>query len=333
MFAAAALAGLTSAATVLAQSGAPTAPPGAQPAASPETRPVRDVGTPRTTAVEPANPDRIPEANPFQTSLRFFGQVGARSDEKNGAGSLGFTKAGGELNVAYRLSEDYTLTLGLGATHSYYSFAGTTSLSAVSTEPFNDLWQTEITPGIRIKFDDDWSGFFSGRLSFSGENNTNAGEGMEAGGFALINYRISDKLVVGGGIGASSRIEASAVIIPILSINWQVADNITLRSRRLGAEVAVDLTKQLTTTLGVEFNRQSFRLSEDSRIFKGVVRDKSLSVELGVVYRATPWLTASVFGGAMLQHSIVLDNQYGYQLGKLDAKPAPYIGGSLEFRF
>ncbi len=280
-----------------------------------------------------AKPSDEPGAkSPLSVTTSGFGQLGARSDGKDGNGSLGVSRAGGVVGLAYRLDDTYTLTLNLRSTHYYFSFDNAATIAG-KQKLFNDLNEYGIDPGVIVRFDDKWTGIFSGRLRWGGEPQNAFSDGFEGGGFAIASYRFSPELSLGFGLGVLSRIEDSARVVPLISVNWKVSPTVTVRSRRLGGEVAVELAKGLELIAGGEYEFAAFRLDESSQISNGVVRDRSASLDIALVYTIVPNVLASVSGGATVYRSIKVLNSSGQELDRYEADPAPYVGVKLEVKF
>jgi len=276
--------------------------------------------------------DGLDARSPLSVKISGFGQMGARSDGKDGNGSLGVSRAGGAVGLAYRLDDTYTLTLNLKSTQYYFSFDNAATIAG-KRKLFNDLNEYGIDPGVIVKFDDKWTGIFSGRLRWGGEPQNAFSDGFEGGAFAIVNYKFSPDLSLGFGLGAASRIEDSARVIPLIAVNWKVSPTVTVRSRRLGGEVAVELAKGLEFIAGGEYEFEAFRLDESSQISKGVLRDRSASLDIALVYTIIPNVVATLSGGATVYRSIKVLNSSGQELDRFEADPAPYIGAKLEVKF
>ncbi len=271
--------------------------------------------------------------SPLAVTTAAFGQVAARSDEKDGNGSVGISEVGGEIRLGYRLSDTVTLTLNTEATHYYFSFGSSPVFGTSRSRPFNDLNEFGIDPGVVVKFDDKWTGIFAGRFRWGGEPQNAFSSGFEGGGVAIATYKFSPTFTAGFGIGATSRINDSVLIIPFASFDWRVSDTVTVRSRRLGAEVVATLSESLTLSIGGEYDRRAFKLDDGSPFRDGAVRDREVSLDVTLAWKPMPNLTASVVGGASVYRSIRLDNASGDEIGTFDADPMPYIGARVEFKF
>jgi len=282
-------------------------------------------------AVGAANAESV--RAPLSVRVQSSGLMGARSEGRdNAGGSLGVSRVGGEVDIAYSLTDTVTLTLGTGATSFYYSFDAAANIAGFR-KLFNDLNEFAVDPGVVVKFDDKWTGIFSGRLRWAGEPNNAFSDGFTAGAFAIVNYKLSDEFSLGGGFGLTTRLEESVLVIPFLSFDWKINEQVTFRSRRLGAEVVVDLGNNLTFTTGGEYDRRDFRLDDSSQLPKGVVRDREVSLDATLTYKPVPTILLSLFGGAWIYRDIRIDNQNGDKLGNFKTEPAPYVGARVEVRF
>lgn len=271
-------------------------------------------------------------SSPLTVRVTGFGQMGARSDGKDNNGSLGVSQVGGVVGLAYRIDDTYTLTLNLRSTRSYFSFSDEVRIAGIR-KPFNDLNEFGIDPGLLVRFDENWTGFFTARLRWGGEPQNAFSDGFEGGAVVGASYRFSPDLTVGFGVGVLSRIEQSAQVIPIIAVNWKASETVRVRNRRLGVEVVVDVAKDLQVIVGGEYEFEAYRLDESSPIRRGVVRDRHASIDIGLAYTICPNIVASVSGGATIHRSIKLLNSDGQELDRFEADPAPYIGARLEVKF
>jgi hypothetical protein len=258
--------------------------------------------------------------------------MGARSDGEDGNGSLGVSRVGVVAGMTYRIDDTYSLTLNLRSTRNYFSFSDDARIGGFR-KPFNDLNEYGIDPGLIVRFDDHWTGFFTARLRWGGEPQNAFSGGFEGGGVVGANYRFSPDLTVGLGVAVLSRIEQSAHVIPIIAVNWKASETVTVRNRRLGVEVAVDIAKDMQVIVGGEYEFEAYRLDESSQISRGVVRDRQASIDIALAYTICPNFVASVSGGATIYRSIKLLNSSGDELGTYEADPAPYVGARLEVKF
>ena len=288
--------------------------------------------TPEQTGVAAKALEEPDAKSPLTVVISGFGQMGARSDGKDGNGSLGVSRVGGVVGLAYRIDDTYTLTLNLRSTRSYFSFSDDVRVAGIR-KPFNDLNEYGIDPGLLVRFDENWTGFFTARLRWGGEPQNAFSGGFEGGAVVGASYRFSPDLTVGFGVGVLSRIEQSAHIIPIIAVNWKASETVRVRNRRLGMEVVVDVAKDVQVIVGGEYEFEAFRLDESSQISRGVVRDRHASIDIGLAYTICPNVVASVSGGATIYRSIKLLNSNGQELDRYEADPTPYVGARLEVKF
>jgi hypothetical protein len=201
-----------------------------------------------------------------------------------------------------------------------------------------DLWDDihtfRLTALANYGIDDKWSVFGGPSIAFSGEACADAGDSITYGGALGVTYRLTERMVVGGGFTASSQIEDSAQIWPLLVVNWQINDQWALESGYLeaaggagpGGELRYQINQSWSVAGGVQYQEKRFRLSDDADIREGVGEDSSYPIYGKVTWQVCPNGALELLGGVTVGGELLLENRNGHKLIEEDYDPAPLVG-------
>ena len=164
------------------------------------------------------------------------------------------------------------------------------------------------------------------------------GGGLTAG----FKYFHSDTLTIGAGLTALSKFEKDdPLLIPVIILNWKFAPNWQLRNALndlgsrggTGLEVAWRCFGPLELVAGAQVMRRDFRLSEKGAVADGIGQERGYPVYVMANMDLTRNMRLSVFGGAIMNGKIRVEDKNGDALASHDYDPAPIAGARLGFMF
>lgn len=256
-------------------------------------------------------------------------------------------KGGGEFSVnrlfiqggaTYAPQPGRRVTISVGYGRHSYDFAGATGLTGVA--PWKDIDTLRFSLPLRYRFDDKLTMFVMPTLRFAAESSADLDDGASGGALGGISYRISDRLEIGPGVGVLTRIEASTDVFPILLIDWQITDRLSLETGRgLAATAGPGLTLNWRTTdqwrflLGARYEKFRFRLAEDGATPRGVGEERSVPLLLGATYRFNPKTELTLVGGVELEGELRLDDENGDRFMQDDYDEAAFVACTFRARF
>lgn len=263
-----------------------------------------------------------------------------RTDFDDG-GSLATTRFG--LGTQFRLvfSEQLSLGLNLGYRFDRYSFNGDVFPSLGSNvDPWRDIQTIGLGAVLVWRIDEQWTLSGGPIGQFSGEESVDVGDAASGGGLVAASYKVSDALLLGGGVGVLSRIEDDPLIFPVILVEWQINDSLRLSTRggptavlREGLELIWSPVKQVELALGARYEYVRFRLGEGNTFSDGIGEEAAVPVWIRASWLATPNIRLDFFGGVAPWSEIKLSDSSGGVLAESDLDPAPFVAGYLSIRF
>jgi hypothetical protein len=164
------------------------------------------------------------------------------------------------------------------------------------------------------------------------------GGGLTAG----FKYFHSDTLTIGAGLIGLSQLEKDdPLLVPVIILNWKFAPNWQLRNALndlgskggTGLEVAWRCFGPLELVAGAQVMRRDFRLSEKGAVADGIGQERGYPVYVMANMDLTRNMRLSVFGGAIMNGKIRVEDKNGDALASHDYDPAPIAGARLGFMF
>lgn len=212
-----------------------------------------------------------------------------------------------------------------------YRFAG---YDFSGMEPWDDIHTFRATALAHYGINDKWSVFGGPSIAFSGEACADAGDSMTYGGALGVSYRITERMVLGGGFTVSSEIEDSARAWPLVIVNWAIDDHWSLESGYTevageagpGGEVRYRFNEAWSVSAGAQYQEKRFRLSDDAPVREGVGEESSYPIYGKVSWQVCPNGTLELVGGVTVGGELRLEDRNGHKISDEDYDPAPLVG-------
>ena len=263
-----------------------------------------------------------------------------QSDIDDDGGNFRVNRLVADAGIAYALDYRRRLSFALGYGLSDYDFSGAEGFAGL--RPWRHVDTFGLSASAIWGIDQQWTVFIIPSLKFSAERGAALDQALSGGGFVGFSYRFSKRLTIGPGIGVITQLEDDPSIFPVLIINWQITDRLTLETGRgLGATLGPGLSlswkanDQLSLSVGGRFERLRFRLDDDGarRSIDGIGDDRSFPLFAGATYHFSPQVRASLVGGVKLGGEVRLEDKDGDLITKGDYKHAGFLGLTLNARF
>ncbi len=273
------------------------------------------------------------EESPLTFEISPRGQFQLRSD-LDSAGRVSVYRAGGDLAIGMKISEDVRITLTGGGENSWYRFSGATGLIAGAGNPIDSATTATFGPGVFWRIDEDWSAFGSGYVEFAGESDIFRDDARRWGGLGGARYRFSDDLALSFGVSYATRFRETARVIPILGAEWKITERLRFDTRGPGAALTYSLTDTVDIAFRGEYQRREFRLDEDRALLpNGILIDSAVPIGLEVSWTPAPWVTLSAQAGAVVWQEYSVRDREGNKVGVERTDPAAYLGVFARIRF
>lgn len=275
--------------------------------------------------------------NPWQTFVE-GGTVHQLDTDLDEGGSYSATRASIEVGLAYASGPRDSVGFSLGYTRDDYRFDGASGLAG--RDPWGSLHEYRVSVPWRKGFGERINAFAIPSLRWSAESGGDLGDAMTAGLIAGANYRVSDRLSIGPGIGVFDEIEDSVNVFPILLIDWQITETLSLETgsglgatRGPGLQLNSTAIEDWTLSLGGRYETYRFRLDDDGVAPDGVGEEKGVSLFLAASYRTSPGVSVSALAGLEVGGKLRLEDSDGDTIQSDDADPAPFVGFAFRARF
>ncbi|MCJ7715191.1 MAG: hypothetical protein MUO54_01555 [Anaerolineales bacterium] len=231
-----------------------------------------------------------------------------------------------------------SISLAVGYGFDGYNFSGNTGFGGQN--PWEDIHSLRFSIPLRWKINEQWTGFVSPTIRFTGEKEADFDNALTGGGFVAFSYRYGDRLTIGPGIGVLTQLEDSTRVIPILIINWKITDTLSLNTGRgIGATLGPGLTfdwrpsRTWSFSIGGRYERLRFRLDEEGAVPNGVGDDRSFPIFGGITYSFTPMIRIGVLGGVEVGGELRLEDENGNTIINEDHDPTGFLGITFSARF
>lgn len=225
-----------------------------------------------------------------------------------------------------------------GYTQDSYDFHDVAAFA--NTQPWSEIHSLRLSLPISYDTGDAWNFFVIPSVRFSADKQAELSEGQETGVIAAAGYRFNDRLTLGPGIGFFTEIEGDNNLFPILIINWQMTDTLSVETGRgLAASQGPGITLRWrpdaawTFSLGARYEKQRFRLSDDGIAPEGVGVEKSVPVAFGIKYAFSRSAEFSVLAGSEYAGRLKLEDRNGNEITAADLDNSTFIGGVFSYRF
>ena len=325
------------------------------------------------TFAQPYSPSEAAEQTYKNWKFRFStsGNYQFKSDINSG-GEFQLYRITGGLNVLYNFNPCTTLDTAVGYDYLNYDFSetGNDQFQGFRVNPFsprNPVLYRRYANRLRGNSDNGYGGFswnkvhlgtvrsvlkwreseqweyFGGLLFTLGmEESADWKDALGGGITAGFKYFHSDTLTIGAGLTGLSQLEKSdPLIVPVLILNWKFAPGWQLRNAindlgsggGRGLEVAWRCMGPLELVAGAQYMRRDFRLSEKGYVADGIGQERGIPVYVMANMDFTRNMRLSVFGGAVMNGKIRVEDRNGDALSSHDYDPAPIAGARLGFMF
>ncbi len=261
-------------------------------------------------------------------SFRFLigGGYAAPADFED-LGDVSITRSAAELSIDIPLvAEELSLSIGLLNEWSWYNF----------DTGFADREVTlfRASTGLQWKIDEKWSAVGGIDVEAAAETDADFSDGMTFGGFAGARYEISPTLALTFGVFGRTQIEDNVMVLPLIGIDWQFAEDWTFSIQGPSARVSYSVSEELELSLRASMDNRAFRLNDDPGKYKeAVLRDERVTVGLQAQWEPKPWFSLNAEAGMVVMSEIQFDDAEGNRISKDDGDPAAYFGLSATFRF
>ena len=261
----------------------------------------------------------------------------ADTDLKDSDGSFSVNRGFVQLNAGYAWDRRNTLSLSGGWGSSNYVFDDASRIEGV--RPWGRIEDYRISLPIRFNVGEKADFIVIPSVRSYAEDGASLSDGQTEGVIAGMGWKFSDALTIGPGFGWYSELGGGSNAFPIVVVDWQITDRLSLQTGRglaasqgPGFTLAYALNDRWKLSALARFEKIRFALDEG---VQGAAFGEDRSAPLLVSLDYTPWpmTSASVFLGAELNGELSLESDRGREIASSEYETAPLIGFSLQSRF
>lgn len=275
--------------------------------------------------------------SPWRTSAQ--GAIVVQPDSSlDTGGDMQVTRSFMEGGISRAWSSGWRSKLSVGYGEDDYDFSGSAGFGG--SDPWGRVRELRLSAFMQYAFDDRWTLFGIPSLRYNAESGASLSDGRTAGLLAGAGYRVSDRLTIGPGLGVFSELEDDTSIFPILIIDWQITDRLSLEtgrgfaaSRGPGLRLRWAYSPRWQFALGARYEKFRFRLDDQDSAPGGVGEEKAVPLYAMAEYSFSPDVKLSLFGGSKVGASLRLENASGQRLRESDLSNAPFFGASVRANF
>ena len=239
-----------------------------------------------------------------------------------------------EGGMTYLIRRDRMISLSVGYGQDDYNFSGTASA------PWNNIDNYRASLFTRWGMDNGWAWFASASIRSYGETGANMSDALSSAGFGGASYTFSDKLTLGPGLGVFERIEDRPLVIPILIVNWDITEKLSLGTggglaATAGPGLTLDYkaTKHWNLTLSGRYENKRFRLDDDGPAPGGIGEDRNIPVLGSIRYMLYPGTHITGIMGYNFDGEFRLEDAGGSYLDDQSYDSSFFAGLTIGIRF
>jgi hypothetical protein len=231
------------------------------------------------------------------------------------AGSFSVTRSYMDGGMAYLFRKDRMVSLSVGYGQDDYRFSGT------AAEPWNTIETYRASLFTRWGMDNGWTWIATTSLRACGETGADLDDAFTAGGFGGASHTFSDTLSLGPGLGVFGRIEDRPLVIPIIILDWNITEKLSLgtggglaTTAGPGLTLSYKASKHWNLALSGRYDKKRFRLDNQGLAPNGVGEDRSIPILGSISYVLYPGTHISGLAGYSFNGKFRLEDVYGDHL-------------------
>jgi hypothetical protein len=243
-----------------------------------------------------------------------------------------------EPSVRYAFDARTSLAFAIGYGETHYDFSGGAALGG--DEPWERIRDARLSAALRFSPHENIDAIIIPSVRFNAESGADMNDGRTEGVLAGASWRFSDRFSIGPGIGWFTDIDGGSSVFPILLIDWEIVDGLTLSTggglgATQGPGLALDYALSNSWTVGVagRYENTQFRLDDDGPAPDGIGEDRAFPLVATVSYSPNPGFSVSGFAGLEVGGELTLKDRNGVAVDEQDYDPAPVFGLSGRLRF
>ena len=166
-----------------------------------------------------------------------------------------------------------------------------------------------------------------------GEADADVRSSLYYGGFVGFNYQVAKDVWLGAGVGVQTEFEDSPLIVPLVTLKWQINDRWALEADGLNGKLSYALNDAWSVFVDGRYEFRQFRLDDGNIVPEGVLSDESVPFSLGVTYAPQPAFSAFAAVGVVAWREFELLDEDGGDVSTTEADPTAFVAVGLKWAF
>jgi hypothetical protein len=253
-------------------------------------------------------------------------------------GGFSVTRGYIEPSATYVLGPLGSVGLAIGYGYSAYDFSPGAFLGG--QKPWGGVNDLSLSIPIRWAAASNLQIFLAPSLRFDWENGTDMTDGLTAGGIVGASWRVTENFAIGPGLGISSGLEEGLDVFPILLLDWEFVENLSLKtgsgsgaSRGPGLTLDWQASDDWSFGVGARYEKVRFRLDDTGPAPGGVGEDRAVPVFLTGTWRPMPKTEMTAIAGIETFGKLSLEDSVGTSVGSTKYDPSLFLGFAFSARF
>ena len=260
------------------------------------------------------------------------------ADFSDGPGDVSITRGfiQGGLGYAWDRNTSASVSLGIGSTD--YDFS--TDASIEGRQPWERIEDYRLSIPIRFAPTEKMRAIVIPSVRSYAESGASTSDGRTEGVLGGFSWKFSDTLSLGPGVGWFSDVGDDSNAFPIILVDWQITDTISLNTGRglaasqgPGLVLSWKASSKWSLGLTARYEKTRFALEEREGRTAQVGEDASTPLLMTATYTPWPMTSISALAGVEVGGSMALEDGNGREIADSDIDTAAVIGFSFQSRF
>lgn len=248
------------------------------------------------------------------------------ADAGSGPGRLSSTRAGTALTAVYAYSPTIQASITYDHEFTSYGFKGIPGFDPIDGDPVDIAQRISLSPGIFVVINDNWGWFARANINLAFADDADMSDSFTFGGLAGVRWQATENFTLSFGIAATSRLEDSGMVSPLLGFEWNIDERWTLGTDGPGLNLSYKIDDAWTAFGFARFERREFRIgASNSAIDNGIIRDQRIGIGAGINWSPDRRFDVSLSGGVLVHQEIEFFNSTGTKVRDIDFDPAGFI--------
>lgn len=254
--------------------------------------------------------------------------------DMEGGGSFALNRYFVEAGVARMWSFDRMIAVSAGFGQDDYQF------SDLGTQPWNNIDNYRLGLFGRWRVNDKWVLFAGPSVRSYGETGVDLDDALTGSFFGGASYSFGDRLTLGPGVVVAGQIEERTQYFPVLLVNWNITDRLSLETgggfaatAGPGLSLNYALSDQWKAGITGRYEKKRFRLNGEGLAENGVGEDRNVPMVGNLTYFFYPGGFVSGLIGYNFSGKLSADDSFGNLLYEKTYEPSLSVGMVASFRF